>query len=70
MSMIIKMDTSKIPAVAHPKADCVWCWYASHTTPFPEQRSSSCCAEHQVWQLVRLEAKRQQRQVRREVVQG
>ena len=60
--MLKRMDTSKIPAVPHPRGDCAWCWYTQHpTTPFPEQRSSSCCTEHQVWLLVQRESIRQKR---------
>jgi len=70
-NMVIRMDTSKIPMVARPKEDCAWCWCAQHPdTPFPKQRSSTCCTEHQVWVLVQREAIRQQRAARREVVQG
>jgi len=47
------MPVLHIPSVAHPQADCAWCWYTVHIERFPEDESSTICTAHQMWLLGR-----------------
>lgn len=59
-----------ISTVSQPQEDCSWCWYAMHPlTPFPPDRSSTCCPEHCVWVVSGRVHKREERKVARREAQ-
>lgn len=44
--MVLTMTRRAIPRVRLPQANCVYCWYAANTAPFPALWSSTICDEH------------------------
>ena len=59
------VPTIAIPKVDHPQEDCSWCWYTLHPlTPFPSDRSSTCCPEHCAWIITDHAHKREEREAR------
>lgn len=57
--MVTRINSASILPVVRPLETCAWCWYLLHPdSPFPEQESSTICAEHADWQMARVQAVR------------
>lgn len=60
-TQVVARDVTQVrsPMVARPIEQCAWCWPHVHPgQPYPEEWSSTMCAEHAAWMLAQSQARR------------